>query len=448
MKTILFFFLICFAAEAQTWSPVGAGLDNNNGRIHSMCEYNGELYVGGYFTSMAGLTVNSLAKWNGTQWDSVPGMSSWDDIEIFDMVVYNNELVIVGTEVYSWNGTSWSSVGGDIDNKQFATTVYNNELYVAGFFEHAGGISTRGIARWDGTAWDSVGGPGLNLSPGFAGRALETYNHELYLAGGFDLVNGLAAKRIAKWNGSVWDSIGAFSTTSDFHTLSVYNNKLYVGGKMTINNSTAEHFIYRWDNAAWDTVGYGLNGVPSSMTVYNNELYALDGFDTAGTEPVLCMARWNDLEWNSVGTGLDLVNINLDTIAWPFEDTMFIRKEFIYTSCTYNNELYIGGTFTKVGGVDANSIAKWHIDGVSVNETVTKLNGSFYPNPATNQLIINLNSTISDLKIYNTQGQLVTSSIVEGQHTTIDVSSFAAGLYYLTLQSKEGVITKKIEVVR
>jgi hypothetical protein len=70
-----------------------------------------------------------------------------------------------------------------------------------------------------------------------------------------------------------------------------------------------------------------------------------------------------------------------------------------------------------------------------------------YPNPANNYLTIETSAT-GDLKIYNTQGQLVTSSIVEGQHTTIDVSSFASGLYYLTLQSKEGVITKKVEVVR
>jgi hypothetical protein len=73
---------------------------------------------------------------------------------------------------------------------------------------------------------------------------------------------------------------------------------------------------------------------------------------------------------------------------------------------------------------------------------------SIYPNPATTELRIQTNSPIADLKIYNTQGQLVTSSVVKEPLTTIDVSSFASGLYYLTLQSKEGVITKKVEVVR
>lgn len=43
-------------------------------------------------------------------------------------------------------------------------------------------------------------------------------------------------------------------------------------------------------------------------------------------------------------------------------------------------------------------------------------------------------------------GQLVTSSVVEKQNTTIDISSLSNGLYYLHLQTSEGVAVKKFEV--
>src|SRR5688572_30396236 len=104
LTLIVFVSIIITIANAQSWTTVGSGLQGF-GRIESMCEYNGDLYVGGMFDSIGWIKAYSIAKWNGTVWDSVPNsyfLSAYtnpfgSNPEIFDMVVYNGELVVAGS---------------------------------------------------------------------------------------------------------------------------------------------------------------------------------------------------------------------------------------------------------------------------------------------------------------------------------------------------------------
>ncbi|HLG34941.1 MAG TPA: T9SS type A sorting domain-containing protein [Bacteroidia bacterium] len=459
--------IVCFAAIinniiAQTWSTVGTGI-NNYGRVGAMCEYNGELYVGGVFDSIGGIPAISIARWNGAMWDSVPGIYSISrylnlplSVEIFDMKVYNGELIVAGTTwengnqfrgIAKWNGTTWSQLGTGMDNRIFSIEVYNGELFATGHFEHAGGIPTRGIARWNGIVWDSVGGPGLNLSPGFSGSALQTYNGELYLAGGFGLINGLPVHSIARWNGVVWDSVGTFGQYGSFESLEVYNNKLYTGGGININNNPAILWISRWDNASWDSVGTGVNSAPNNMTVYNNELYAAGNFDSAGTNQALCIARWDGLQWNTVGSGLDLFHINQDTMIIGF-DTIISQREHIYSMYTYNNELYVGGIFSMIGGINANSIAKWHIIGASVNEIQNGEDGiTIYPNPVSESVTISINEKqrhAGEIVFYNVMGEKCLTKEMKAQRETVDVSALASGIYFVEVRTQNSAVRKKI----
>ncbi len=62
-------------------------------------------------------------------------------------------------------------------------TVFQNQLYVGGFFSSANGVQTLGIGRWNGTSWDSLG-TGLN-GPARAFFA-DTIANRLYVGGQFD----------------------------------------------------------------------------------------------------------------------------------------------------------------------------------------------------------------------------------------------------------------------
>lgn len=73
---------------------------------------------------------------------------------------------------------------------------------------------------------------------------------------------------------------------------------------------------------------------------------------------------------------------------------------------------------------------------------------ALYPNPATTTLTIQsmVNSPWSVVNIYSAQGALVlTSSNIINQ--TLNIENLSAGLYYLHLQSAEGVAVKKFEVI-
>jgi hypothetical protein len=440
--TILFVVTLTIG-NAQVWSNVGSGIANNNGRVESMCEYNGQLYVGGYFGEIGGINVRSIARWDGTTWDSVPGAYQFGTVEIFSMVVYNNELVVGGIlsansnyyNIAKWNGTTWSFLGTGINNRILGLGVYNNELYATGQFDHAGGIPTRGIARWDGTVWDSVGGGGLNQTAGFSGASLNVYNGKLYLAGGFQEVCGLPVHSIARWNGSIWDSVGVI-TNGGAGSLCSFNNKLYAGGYLSYNSDPTFRWINRWNDVSWDSVGMDFNGPPATMATYNNQLYVAGNFDSTGYQQALGIARWDDSQWSSVGSGLDLYHFNQDTVITL--DTSYYTWEHIYTMYTYNNELYVGGQFLKIGGIYTNCIAKWHEVGASINEQVQQsLSVLIFPNPAATNTTFQITGSPGNktLIIYDQLGKEILRKETAENQIELSVEGFVPGLYFYRIET-------------
>ncbi|MBK9451975.1 MAG: hypothetical protein IPN95_21665 [Bacteroidetes bacterium] len=73
-----------------------------NGCINSLAIYNNELYAGGKFSNASGITVNNIAKWNGSSWSDVGGGIRFNNSSggagsyISSMAVYNNALHVVG----------------------------------------------------------------------------------------------------------------------------------------------------------------------------------------------------------------------------------------------------------------------------------------------------------------------------------------------------------------
>ncbi len=462
--TILVAALLVSVATAQTWSTVGKGL-TKNGRVESFCEYKGELYVGGNFDSIAGIRAMSIARWNGSTWDSVPGMypmsrylSSRPEVEIWAMTVYNGELIAAGTlwqngnkwvNIAKWNGTTWSQLGNGVDNKIFAMETYKGKLFVTGYFNNAGSVAAKGIASWNGAAWETVGGSGLT-SGGSSGNDFRIYKGELYFTGSFNSINGLPVHCIAKWNGTVWDSVGIIRYNNTFRSLEVYDNKLYAGGAANLIGHPSILWIAGWDNITWDSVGPGLNGTPTVMSVYNNELYAAGDFDSAGTNQTLCMARWDGMQWKTVGSGLDLFHINVNKTVIG-KDTFISPREHINSMYTYKDELYVGGFFTMIGGIKTNSIAKWHIPdtSVSVNELKNESTFSISPNPFSETTTLNSEHALHNarLVIYNLLGQEIRKlNNLTGQHFAIDRGEIKSGIYFITVSDGEKLWTEKLVV--
>ena len=73
---------------------------------------------------------------------------------------------------------------------------------------------------------------------------------------------------------------------------------------------------------------------------------------------------------------------------------------------------------------------------------------NIYPNPNNGSFIIESNSAKKQtVQIYDLTGKLVLTEIINGR-TTIDGSMLNEGVYSISINSDEGVITKRLVIVR
>ena len=73
---------------------------------------------------------------------------------------------------------------------------------------------------------------------------------------------------------------------------------------------------------------------------------------------------------------------------------------------------------------------------------------SIYPNPNNGTFVIEpSNAKKQTMQVYDVNGKLVLSQTVNGK-TSIDAGSLSEGIYNISLQSNEGVVNKRLVIVR
>ncbi len=72
-------------------------------------------------------------------------------------------------------------------------------------------------------------------------------------------------------------------------------------------------------------------------------------------------------------------------------------------------------------------------------------NFALYPNPAHNNITIESTSLNKDeaALIFNLQGQLLLQQSLLQNKTTIDISDFTNGMYFVKMKSNNGIVVKK-----
>ena len=309
---------------------------------------------------------------NAQSWSPVgTGISAGYDGAVSSFAIYNDELYVGGyfniaggiavDNVAKWNGTSWSAVDG-IYGAVHAMCVYNGKLYAGGNFYYAGNIAVNNIARWNGTNWEDVGYPDC-----YSIKSLVVYNGDLYAAGYFYFPNLPDGTAIAKWNGNNWTAVGP---GTDLHyvvieCMEVFNGELYAAGayyQIGGGGLPDSYRISKWNGFTWSDVlsipaSYTLDGALGdilSMVAYNNELYIAGTFglmiDSVSATQI---AKWNGTNWRPVGTG-----INAE--AYPLGgDSDGATYSAVKSLAVYNGILYAGGRFDSCGTIATRNIAQW-----------------------------------------------------------------------------------------
>ena len=331
------------AAQCEAWG----GLQNGtNALVASSAVFNGELVVGGEFSTAGSTAVNNVASWDGVRWHP---LGAGTDLSVHAMTVYNNELVAAGffttaggqpaSHIASWNGKVWRPLGLGTNNYVAALTVYKGRLIAGGFFTTAGGIAVDGIAQWNGTSWTNLG-PGNFVHDV---NCLIVYHNELIAGNSADFSGSLS---LARWDGSAWHGLQFPNSSFGAVSLAVYDDKLVAGGYLLGGSQSVP--LEAWNGSFWQPLGNGMtnntsdNAIVTALGVYNGDLIAGGVFSAADGTPVDAIARWNRVLWQPIASGVRGAN-----------------PPDVASLAEFNRDLIAGGFFTSAGGVEAHNIARW-----------------------------------------------------------------------------------------
>jgi hypothetical protein len=183
----------------------------------------GNVYVGGGFTTAGGVTVNGIAKWDGTSWSAL------------------------GSGV---------SGGGAIVNCLMFDAAGN--LYAGGSFTTAGGVSCANIAKWNGS-WSALG-TGCNNA--VYDMALSG-NGNIWVVGSFTAPFNL----VAIWTGAAWAAGGLGIVGSGvLYTILVFGNDLFAYAAGQVLDGATYKLVYRYQAAVWVNITQ-TSGVTGSSTI-------------------------------------------------------------------------------------------------------------------------------------------------------------------------------------
>ena len=303
--------------DGAQWTSLGGTGVRSGGRIRRMAASDDALYVGGDFTGIGHVSgvPNSqyIAKWDGTAWSALGagidvGPSWW--IAVRAVAVVGDSVFAGGdfdrvdgqwaNHIASWDGTNWSSFGsetlGDISDLREAVVVAASGADVV-----VGGASR--LVHWNGTSWSTLA-TGLNLQvQNYPMGTVAIAGSDVYLSGDFEAIEGVAANRIARWDGTSWSALGS-GLDGVAVVLTASGNGLYAGGTFTSAGSAEADNIARWDGTQWASLGGGVNGSVRAILVSGSDVYAAGDFTTAGGLPASRVAKWDGSQWAALGTGL------------------------------------------------------------------------------------------------------------------------------------------------
>lgn len=374
--------IVRYDISTNTWSKIGLkngkALDNQINALAA--DTSGNIYAGGSFTLAADGTtnLNGIARYN-------PTTKTWTALANNGLNGTVNALVISGDNLY---------VGG------IFTATFDGAL-----------TNLNNIAKYNLTTstWSSFAGNGLNS----AVYSLAISGDILYAGGAFSMsANGATTnlRRVARYNltTNAWSSLTGNGLNNLVTSLTISGNNLYTAGyfTQTFDGATNLSYIARYDTATntWSSLANnGLNSNVGAMTFSEGFLNIRGGnFSATGDNSIALnrIARYDTAsnQWSAVTT-------NAQALASVTETNAAVLS---------GNELYVGGSFTALGGIVTNYFSRiylqqwkisasgsdWHTGSNWSTNAVPAFNSNaVIPEGATNINILSADVTMDDLAI-------------------------------------------------
>ncbi|MCQ3939392.1 MAG: hypothetical protein DPW18_20465, partial [Chloroflexi bacterium] len=259
--------------DGSNWFALGNGV---NASVYALAvDSSHNLYAGGGFFDVESIPeADFIAKWNGSNWSALSGNGSGNGAlnSYVSAIAINGANVYVGGNFSSvvdtsntaipnaaylakWNGSAWSAIDGvtsPLSNPVFALTLSGSDLYVGGVFTNLNGMDAADyIAKWNGSVWSALGSNNLGGGSIIGSvRAIYVDGTKVYAGGDFSNVNNGAAvlsdaDYIAMWDGTNWNALGSNGSGNGslnryVNALLLLDSDLWVGGDFqNVNNNGA-----------------------------------------------------------------------------------------------------------------------------------------------------------------------------------------------------------------
>jgi len=335
-----------------------------------------------------------------------------------------------GTMAPGWNAVGAPGAPNGVSGSIHALAVSGTDVYVGGSFSQAGGIAANRVAKWNGTSWSSLG-TGLANGVNDAVFALVVSGPDVYVGGYFTRAGVVAANRVAKWNGTSWSSLGigaANGVNAFVNALAVSGPDVYVGGSFTQAGGVAANQVAKWNGTAWSSLGMGItNGVGGivnvsvrALAVSGADVYVGGTFSQAGGIVANSVAKWNGTSWSSLGTG----PANGVDVGSGISNVLALAVS--------GTDVYVGGFFDRAGGIAANNVAYYTpsvLSAVPAARTLTSL--TLAPNPTAG--LVRLTGAVAGapVQVFNALGRLVLRATATAAGTAVLTlpAELARGLY-------------------
>lgn len=322
--------------------------------IFDICSLSDSIYATGLFIDLLSWNTFTFAQRQGDRWAPVPGAPALTYASYINLIRYRGKLIVFGQlasapgprVVFVFDGTTWTQIG-TFDDAVFAAAVWNDELYVAGRFQNIDNLSARRLAAWNGSTWRVVPG-----SPNSDIYALAANGPTLVAGGAFTRIGNRAASRLAQFDGTQWLPVGTGIPAGEVYAIEPFDNDLFIGGSFDRAGSVVANNIVRWDGTQFLNTGSGANGSVLSITTLGDRVFAGGTFTTIGGVSSSKVAIFEGV-WRAIGGVSDNAGGGLVTQ---------VR--------TIRNDVHFVGRFVSGPSGSANLWARWLDRGAPPDVTV------------------------------------------------------------------------------
>lgn len=304
----------------------------------------GKIYISGSVSFTQGTWVAGAFVYDGVSWER------FDDGFVSLAGVYKDQLVALrglpqNSELAIWDGNEWTTLG-PVNN--YVTDVLETPegMSVSGHFTSIGGVAANRIASFDGQQWSPIG-EGFD---GFVG-ALAHFKGQLYAGGSFLKSGNEPLSYFARWTGAKWEKppVFCYAEEDPIHDLAVIGGQLIVaGGSALICTSPGVSVptnIFAFDGETSTPLGFGTDNDIHRVRMFDGLLVAAGEFANAIEDPynnqkipAQGVARWDGSRWRPLSHGFEK----------PI-DALF----------EHQGSLFAGGAFLFAGPDEAKGIARF-----------------------------------------------------------------------------------------